>query len=86
MSGGLPDFAAFLKKNPTFLIENGLDEKACLNKLRTLSLMEIAENVAELDYATVCKRIGLPEDQLEDFIIEGGIQQIFLAVHLLTQL
>ncbi|VDM26379.1 unnamed protein product [Hydatigera taeniaeformis] len=71
VSGGLGDFAAFTKKNPTFLTENGLDEKACLDKLRTLSLMKIAENVAELDYATVCKKIDLSEDQLEAFIIEG---------------
>ncbi|VDK38240.1 unnamed protein product [Taenia asiatica] len=76
VSGGLGDFAAFMKKNPTFLAENGLDEKACLDKLRTLSLMKIAENVAELDYATVCKKIDLPEDQLEAFIIEAVRQRV----------
>ncbi|EUB58214.1 Eukaryotic translation initiation factor 3 subunit M [Echinococcus granulosus] len=76
VSGGLGDFAAFMKKNPTFLAENGLNEKACLDKLRTLSLMKIAENAAELDYATVCKKIDLPEDQLEAFIIEAVRQRV----------
>ncbi|CDS41495.1 dendritic cell protein [Echinococcus multilocularis] len=76
VSGGLGDFAAFMKKNPTFLAENGLNEKACLDKLRTLSLMNIAENAAELDYATVCKKIDLPEDQLEAFIIEAVRQRV----------
>ncbi len=81
ISGGLADFAAFTKKHPKFLEENGLNEKACLDKLRTLSLMEIAENVAELDYATVCKRIDLPEDQLEAFIIEGKFGFKVLILH-----
>lgn len=73
LSGGLEDFEAFTKENPSFLNDNALDEKACLDKLRTLILMEISENVAELDYDTVCKRINVPEDQLETFIIEGMV-------------
>uniref|UniRef100_A0A5K3F2J1 PCI domain-containing protein n=1 Tax=Mesocestoides corti TaxID=53468 RepID=A0A5K3F2J1_MESCO len=76
VSGGLSDFASFIKKHPKFLAEHGLNEKACLDKLRTLSLMEIAENVAELDYETVCCKIDLPEDQLEAFIIEAVRQRV----------
>ncbi|VDL61983.1 unnamed protein product [Hymenolepis diminuta] len=76
VSGGLADFAAFTKKYPSFLADNGLDEKVCLDKLRTLTLMEIAENVGELDYSTACKKLEVPEDQLESFIIEAVQQKV----------
>ncbi|BHF65071.1 Eukaryotic translation initiation factor 3 subunit M [Sparganum proliferum] len=76
ISGGLRDFSAFTKKYPKFLSENGLTEEACLNKIRILCLMEIAENVGELDYETVCKKIGLSEDQLEAFVIEAVRQKV----------
>ncbi len=70
-SGSLNDFAEFTKKYPKFLPENKLSEKACLDKLRTLSLMELTENIAELDYETICNTINIKEDELEAFIIEG---------------
>nr|CDS25728.1 dendritic cell protein [Hymenolepis microstoma] len=76
VSGGLADFIAFNKEHPSFLADNGLDEKICLDKLRTLTLMEIAENAGELDYTTACKKLGVPEDQLESFIIEAVQQKV----------
>uniref|UniRef100_A0A183T8X4 PCI domain-containing protein n=1 Tax=Schistocephalus solidus TaxID=70667 RepID=A0A183T8X4_SCHSO len=76
VSGGLSDFSAFTKKYPKFLSENGLTEEACLSKIRILCLMEMAENIAELDYETVCKKIELPEDQLEAFVIEAVRQKV----------
>ncbi|KAM7537706.1 hypothetical protein Aperf_G00000077444 [Anoplocephala perfoliata] len=76
VSGGLSDFAAFTNEYPSFLADHGLDKQVCLDKLRTLTLMEIAETAGELDYATACKKLNLSIDHLEPFIIEAVRQKV----------
>ncbi|VEL22459.1 unnamed protein product [Protopolystoma xenopodis] len=76
VNGTLQDLAQFIEKHPDFIKQNDLSEEACLNKLRMLTLMELAEKSSELDYATVAKELKLEEEKLEFFIIEAVRQRI----------
>ncbi|KER22206.1 LOW QUALITY PROTEIN: hypothetical protein T265_14909 [Opisthorchis viverrini] len=70
VSGNLSTFKTFLNSHPDFLIQNGLDENACLHKLRLLTLMQLSENQTELSYDAAARELELPLDELEPFIIE----------------
>ncbi|OON15959.1 hypothetical protein X801_08232 [Opisthorchis viverrini] len=70
VSGNLSTFKTFLNSHPDFLIQNGLDENACLHKLRLLTLMQLSENQIELSYDAAARELELPLDELEPFIIE----------------
>ncbi|GAA54857.1 translation initiation factor 3 subunit M [Clonorchis sinensis] len=75
VSGNLATFKTFLKSHPDFLSQNGLDEDACLHKLRLLTLMQLSENQMELSYDAAAKELELPLGELEPFIIEAVRQR-----------
>ncbi|CAL8093066.1 unnamed protein product [Calicophoron daubneyi] len=75
VSGNLSTFRSFLSQHPDFLTQNGLDEEACLHKLRLLTLMQISENQTEISYDAAVRELELSKEELEPFIIEAVRQR-----------
>ena len=50
---------------------SGLSHEACLQKMRMLTLMSIAETQTEISFDKLCREMKLNEDDVERFILEG---------------
>uniref|UniRef100_A0A1I8FJZ4 PCI domain-containing protein n=1 Tax=Macrostomum lignano TaxID=282301 RepID=A0A1I8FJZ4_9PLAT len=72
VSGSLTDYLTFADKNADFVRGLNICAESCMNKLRLLTLMRLAENKLELDYALLQDELKMESDDLEEFIIDGG--------------
>ena len=48
----------------------GLKHEENLRKMRILTFMQLAENAAELPFEVLIKQLELPENQVEEFVIQ----------------
>jgi hypothetical protein len=72
VSGTVPDFEAFVKKNAGFFgTHPELSESDLLSKIRLLSLTSAAENTNVLPYDQAAAALGVQESELESWIIRA---------------
>jgi len=71
ISGRLAQYTAFHGQHAD-LVEGawGLSHEACLDKMRILTLMSIAEQHTELTFAQLRREMHIEEEQVESFIID----------------
>ncbi|PAA87168.1 hypothetical protein BOX15_Mlig030196g1, partial [Macrostomum lignano] len=72
VSGSLTDYLTFADKNADFVRGLNICAESCMNKLRLLTLMRLAENKLELDYALLQDELKMESDDLEEFIIDAA--------------
>lgn len=72
VSGSLTDYLAFADKNADFVRGLNICRESCMNKLRLLTLMRLAENKQELDYSQLQDELKMEPDDLEEFIIDAS--------------
>lgn len=70
----LDDFMEFQSSHPGWLENNGLDEAVLKKKMRLLTLASLGASAGatrELSYAAIATGLRLPEEEVEDWIIDG---------------
>ena len=70
----LDDFVEFQASRPQWLAGNGLDEAVLTKKMRLLTLASLGASAGatrELSYAKIAAGLRVPEEEVEDWIIDG---------------
>jgi len=70
VSGKLQHYTQFHERKPDFISSIGLSHEACLQKMRMLTLMSIAETQTEISFDRLCREMKLTEQEVERFILE----------------
>ena len=56
-----------------WLFSTGLSHEDNVKKMKLLTFMQMAETRQEIDYETIQKEIGLEQEDIESFIIDGTL-------------
>lgn len=67
----LKAFQQFTAENPSFLSSVGLNEKACENKMRLLSLMTLASGAEELTFASISSELDVKEVEVPRWVVSA---------------
>jgi len=67
----LKAFQLFTTENPTFLSSVGLNEKACENKMRLLSLMTLASGAEELTFSSISSELDVKELEVPRWVVSA---------------
>jgi len=67
----LDSYVKFYEKNKAFVDGLGLKHEDNLGKMRLLSFMQMAENRGEIPLAEICQTLDIPENEVEDFLIDA---------------
>jgi len=70
VSGRLQQYQQFHDRKADFVTSIGLSHDACMQKMRMLTLMSIAETQSEISFDMLCREMMLNEDDVERFILE----------------
>jgi len=65
----LSSFLEFAEQNKASVSEMGLDHDDCVNKMRMLSLVNLATESAEIPYATIASTLQVGDDEVESWVI-----------------
>jgi len=65
----LSSFLEFAEANKASVSEMGLDHNDCVNKMRMLSLVNLATESAEIPYATIASTLQVEDDEVESWVI-----------------
>jgi translation initiation factor 3 subunit M len=71
VSEQLDSYVKFYEKNQAFVDGLGLKHQENLSKMRLLSFMQMAENRSEIPMAEMCTTLDIPENEIEDFLIDA---------------
>lgn len=71
VTGKYKDYIKFYENNKDFVSSIGLSHEKNVHKIRILTLMSIGEEQTEISYKELSQEIGVPEDEIEDFIIQA---------------
>mmetsp|Transcript_29158 Transcript_29158/g.68699 ORF Transcript_29158/g.68699 Transcript_29158/m.68699 type:complete len:389 (-) Transcript_29158:122-1288(-) len=63
--------AAFDKANPNLLKTLGLEQSACMEKMRLLSLCSLASKEEEVGYSQLASKMDVPEAEVERWVIKA---------------
>lgn len=66
----LSAYTKFYQEKKDFIESLGLKHEENLRKMRILTFMQLAENAAELPFDVLIKQLELPENQVEEFVIQ----------------
>lgn len=66
----LENYIEFYNENKKFVDELGLDHDACLQKMRLLTFMQIAESKKEISYETIISELQIKEVEVEPFVFD----------------
>jgi len=67
----LKAFQQFTAENSTFLSSVGLNEKACENKMRLLSLMSLASGAEELTFGSIASELDVKEIEVPRWVVSA---------------
>lgn len=65
----LCSYQEFAKSNQSAVAELGLDNDDCVNKMRILSLVNLATENAEIPYSTIAETLEIQIDEVESWVI-----------------
>ncbi|XP_064400094.1 eukaryotic translation initiation factor 3 subunit M-like [Halichondria panicea] len=67
----LSSFMTFYQENKDFVSNLGLQESYCVEKMRQLTLVSLAMETGEIPFSRLAEELHLPENQLEQFVINA---------------
>jgi len=70
VTGKIKNYMQFHENNKDFIGSLGLSHEDCMQKMRLLTLMQIAEGKSEISFETIEQELLLDSDQVEAFIID----------------